>query len=374
MTRNRLMTIVLALALIGMGVTFLGAASRTGSAGSPTVVEQKSNGLVVFGTVETEQGSMPLFPETFPLPCKITKVLVKEGETVKKDQVLLEADPEEADLAIEAAKLKQQQAQDGVEAAQAKVHQAEQMLEANDVAIAYQEKTLESKGKDLDAAKKKLEGAEQKERALQDPNRPPRQPSTDLQAAQDTWLAASTLWAAEKTKLDGMKKIRPVSKREEAEAGLKEAKHTLELAAVGVKKAERDRRILTLKAPADGKILGRYVEVGQTFGPQTRQPAFLFNFQGPLQVHVEVDQEWAGRVQVEMNAVVEENFKSGDSWPAKVTKVGDAFIQKRTSSAMPDPFQSNEPRILPCTITIDKARDVSKLRIGEQVKVRIGNE
>src|SRR5262245_1437337 len=132
--------IVFFAALLGLGaaaVTFLGAAKLGGGEApekgpTPTAVKnsanEAANGTVCLGTVDREDRAFGLFPDNFPQPSKVAKVLVSEGKEVKRDEALLELnivpDKSLALLTVEEAKA-------GVDAAEALLVQAQKAAEAH---------------------------------------------------------------------------------------------------------------------------------------------------------------------------------------------------------------------------------------------------
>ena len=80
MTRGRIITALIFLAITGVGLTALMAAKdATDKPADPprTIVAGKK--LVCLGTVDTEDTSIDVFPDNYPLPSKVVKVLVGVG-------------------------------------------------------------------------------------------------------------------------------------------------------------------------------------------------------------------------------------------------------------------------------------------------------
>jgi hypothetical protein len=141
-----------------------------------------------------------------------------------------------------------------------------------------------------------------------------------------------------------------------------------------LKKAQHALDPLIMKAPDDGIILRSHVGVGTSFGPQTREPAFLFQPKSPLIVRAEVEQEFAHRVGVNQSAIVRDYTNSGLSWKGKVVRIADAFLPKRTAApnelalaAVPD------SAVLECIVMVE-AKDGPPLRVGQRVRVHLGAE
>ncbi len=380
MKKNRILTVAIMAGVLITAITFLTAARMTGDDGKTVKDQQKiisqvktgSKGVVVFGTLTVDNGPglLPLYPETFPQPCKVKKVLVAEGQTVTKNQKLVEFDTKLADLTIAEAKAGLAQAEAALKGADAAVHMADQTMEGHQVLIKATQETIAGKALELEAAKvdllevrRKLEGVGVKAES-----------DAEYRSSQKKVDAAEKALEGERVKLEGMKAITPVSKREQAQAAVAEAKAAIIRQKTLLDKANYGLELMTLTAPDDGKIVRSLVAEGLMFGAQTRQPAFLFQPKGPLVVRAEVDQEFASRVVRGQEAIIQDDGNPNLKWNGRVLRVSDSFLPKRATTSAPDGLMVNDACVLECIISIEGNDAHSILRIGQRIKVSIGVE
>ena len=378
MRSNRVVMIAV---LVGVGVavvTFLGAASMSGEDKTPkeaqkiiSPVKNGSKGVVVYGNVDVDNGSglLHIFPETFPQPCKTIRVLVKEGAVVAKDQPLVEFDPELADMKVAEAEAGLKKAKAALQGAQAQLDQANKGEEMQKIGLAAQRFALSSKEKELEAAKIDLDNKRKQLNNVGAPNDP------EFLASQKKWEAAQDNIASEKKKLELVGDFKQLAlKKEEAAAGVAVAEAAIELQQSQLNQALYAKKLMTLKAPTDGKIVRCLVSEGMTFGAQTKMPAFILQPKGPVIVRAEVDQEWASRVSKGQEAVIQDDGNSTLKWTGKVLRVSDSFLPKRGNASLPDGLTLNEARVLECIVSIDNDDPKFPVRVGQRVKVSIGVE
>ncbi|MCE9531470.1 MAG: HlyD family secretion protein [Planctomycetes bacterium] len=382
MRSNRVIAIASIVGVSIVAVTFLGAARMSGDDGKTTGKETQkiitpvkagSKGVVFFGNGDTDSGLLPLFPETFPQPCKVIEVHAFEGQTVEKGMPLVTFDPELADLTVKEAEAGLAQAIGAQKRAGAVVkaaeHYDEQTNKAHKSAILVLESTLKGKQFELDAAKTELDEAKRKAGAvggLGDPK---------IREAETKLKAAEKALEAEQIKLAGMKAVSPTSKLDEAKGALQEADGAVAKQRATLNKAIYGQKLMVLYAPTKGRIVRSFVAEGLTFGAQTRQPAFLFQAEGALIVRAEVDQEFASRVSKDQEAAIQDESNPNIKWKGKVLRVADGFLPKRTGSMISEGLMLNDTRVLECIISaIPVETTTPPLRMGQRVKVSIGVE
>ena len=375
MKNNRVVTAAFLVGVVIVAVTFLGAARMSGDdAKSPKDVQKilapvksGSKGVVVFGNVDVDNGIglLQLYPETLPQPSKVKKVLVSEGQLVKKGQKLVEFDTELADLTVDEAKTALAQAQGALLRAEALVKQADATLAGHRVLIEATEKTVLSKRLELDAAQVDLD---EKKRLG-----PLVGGGVDLEIAKKKFESAEKALDSERIKLEGLKSITPQSKKDEAEGAVAEAKAAVAKQKVMLDKAIYGLKLMTLTAPDDGTIVRSQVAEGLTFGAQTRQPAIWFQSKGVLVVRAEIDQEFASRVALGQEATIQDDGDSSQKWNGKVIRIADSFLPKRLGASASD-LLLNDARVLECTISLEGGDPKSHARVGQRVKVSIGVE
>ncbi len=377
--RNRVVTVAILVGAVGALVTFLGAARMSGDDGktakdAPKIispVKNGSKGVVTFGTVDVDNGIglIPLFPDAFPQPSKVKEIFAVEGQTVSKGQVLAELENDLADFAVAEAKAGLDQAKGAKARADVAMRMAEQAIEAHQYAIRVTQTALEGKATELEAARDEYTQLKKKLDRIGAQNDP------ELTIANKKIDAAAKALEAEQIKLEGMKAITPTTKKEEAAAAQLEA-----AAAVAKQQATYDKAIYGQKlsryltAPSDGKIVRSLIARGLMFGPQTRQPAFLFQPAGALIARAEVDQEFAARVAKGMDAVLTDDGNPSLKWTGKVIRLSEGFLPKRSAAGTPEGLMLNDSRVLECIVSIETADANNPVRIGQRVKVSLGVE
>lgn len=377
MKSNRVITIVCILGVIIVAVTFLGAARMSGddkpgkdSAKVIAPVKNGSKGVVVFGTFDVDNGPglIPLYPENFPQPSTVKRVLVKEGQDVKPDDPLIEFDTELADIKV-------REAQQGVKKALAAQERAQRLLEQMEIAEkaqphAFEVQRLAIKGKEskVQAAQTDLNDKKSKlARGAKVENDP------EVVAAQQNLDAAQKELDSEKKKLEILEKFDPVAKKKaEAAAGVAEAKAAVAVQQEVLAQAHYGKKLMTLTARTDGRIVRSLAAEGMTFGAQSRQPAFWLQPKGAVIVRAEVDQEWASRVAEGQEATIEDDGNAKLTWNGKVVRIADSFMPKRSNNSIPEGMALNETRVLECIVSIDAGNASYPIRVGQRVKVKIG--
>ncbi len=355
MTRSRIVTFVLFAAVAGLGLTALMAAKDLNEKGEAPTKPPSPDGkkLVCMGNVDTEDPVVRIFPDNFPAPSKVTKVLVHEGDDVKEGQKLLDFDVEFLQLKVEEADKAILVAKNDKEKAEAMVKAFQPQLDASD--------------KELQAERQKLIG---KLSLLEDIRRAHEKggikTKSEVEEAEAAYKAAQLSLEAAQVKWQGLKDIgapdylvRSADKNIEHKQNLK-------------KQAELAVRQFSCKAPADGRILRSFVSEGITFGPHTREPAFWFLKKSPLIVRAEVSQEFARRVSKGAAAEIEDEADPNQKWKGKVFKVGDQFLPKRNTGGTVDLLTVSDERVLECLVSIDAAEGKGP-RYGQKVRVTLGN-
>src|SRR5262249_11170158 len=159
--------------------------------------------------------------------------------------------------------------------------------------------------------------------------------------AAETVMALTTAVTAEQAKLRGLEALEPATRIEQAEQEVAGKKAQLA-------KAEYGLRETKVKAPVTGKVLRVLVSVGETLGPNPRQPAIQPAPAGPRITRAEVEQEFAGRVAPNQVARIHDDSSSDLIWTGKVTRIGDWYTHRR--SQLQEPLQFNDVRTLECII------------------------
>jgi multidrug efflux pump subunit AcrA (membrane-fusion protein) len=353
MSRNRVLTFVVILGIAGLGLTVLMAAGDPAEKRAPAT-PQAAGGktLVCLGAVDTEDKMIGIYPNNFPQPSQVIKVLKKEGEEVKAGEELLELD---SDLAA----LRVTEADAGIESANAQLAQAEAAIRAHASGIKVAEKELLAKEAELDARKKELDDAKA---AVANGSKS----KVELSVPEANVKAADLTLQAVQLKLDLTRTESPTYLRDLANANIKKYQELR-------KQAVSARDQIKCTAKSDGTIIRTFVSAGSSFGPMTREPAFWFVKKGPLLVRAEVTQEFANRVSKGQSADIEDETDSKQRWSGTVTKVGEQFLPKRHANGGGlDIFPVNDDRVLECLISIDQSTNQPPPRFGQKVRVTIG--
>jgi multidrug resistance efflux pump len=353
-TRNRVLTALALVGLLGAGVTVLVAArSPTDKAADPARPAAPLKKLVCLGHVDTEDKMIGIFPDNYPQPSQVLKVLVREGQEVKKGAPLLELDRSMYELKVGEADYAIQAANDDVAKAQALVDTHKVELEYLEKVWKAKEATVEAKRKELEQIRKAVELTTGNKNRL------------DVEAAQAALTEAELNLDAAKVKWQGMKGLVPTYAVNLAQLGVQRAQNLKA-------QAERARDQVACTAKADGRIIRIFVSEGSLFGPATREPAFWFVKTGPLLVRAEVTQEFAGRATQGQTATIEDETDDKQRWTGRVTKVGDQFLPKRHSSGSAiDIFPVNDERVLECLVSIDEAPGKPAPRFGQKVRITL---
>ena len=351
---TRVSMIAVLFGTVALGVAVLTAAKEASDKAADTPAKAPTGGkkLVCLGTADTDEGIVPIFPENFPAHSKVTKVLVKVGDVVKADQLLLEFDMrlvafkvEQAEMAVAIAKLEATKGDVAV-----KVREA--LLNAADSELGAQQKALEQKQAELVEYKRLY--------TIMDKNK------ADLEA-KEAEIKSQEL------KLLAAKWSQQAAKANDPTPGINVAKETVKRYELLVNEAKLGVEYLACKAPGEGIIVRSFVTGGMTFGPQTREPAFWFLRTAPPIVRAEVAQEFARRISPGLTAKIEDEADPSQTWTGKVTKVRDQFLPKRPTGGGADFLQASDERVLECLVSIDAVAAGTPLpRYGQKLRVTIG--
>jgi multidrug resistance efflux pump len=122
-----------------------------------------------------------------------------------------------------------------------------------------------------------------------------------------------------------------------------------------------------LRAPEPGRVLRIFVTRGALLNPQATRMAIQFCPARPRLIRAEVEQAFAGRVEVGQPALVEDDGRSGSTWRGHVLRLADWYTQRRWIND--EQLQLKDVRTLECLIALDPGQP--PLRIGQRVRVTI---
>ncbi|WP_020473268.1 HlyD family secretion protein [Zavarzinella formosa] len=357
MTRRRLLTVAYSLGCVLLVVGGLTAAKAVGDKGEPAPEAAKSSGakkLVCLGFADTDDPIIRIYPDNFPQPVKVTKVLVPEGAVVKAGQPLLAFDDRIAKLRIE-------EAEAGVAAAKQEKVKAQAAVDSHVPQVNALNNELSAEAEKLKAKQSELAETQRLFKIMG------QKTQNELEAAEAAVKAAEFMLDSVRWKLKGLKDHNPQYLVDLADAGVKRAESVLEQAKYGAEQ-------YACNAPANGKIIRSFASDGMTFGPHSREPAFWFIKDTPLIFRCEVNQEFARRVTKGMTGRIEDDADPSLTWKGKVVRIADQYLLKRSGGgAGPDMIQmSSEERVLECILSIELAPNEAPPRYGQKLKVTLG--
>jgi multidrug resistance efflux pump len=303
-------------------------------------------GVVTHGTVDVEGGIVHLAPVQAG---EVTEVLVYEGQTVRKGDILLRVNEEPFQQLVAKAEI-------GVAIAETLVAQARQAVEAARLGLDAQRSAVDAARSKVLAAEAELRRAKALKEAL-------RGNDEQIAAAQEGVNALKAGQAAEEARLRAMEAGVP-------DAKIDEALKNVELRRQDLRAAQLALANCRLEAKSDGTVLRLNVSVGSVLGPQTRQAPVWFVPAGPRFVRAEVEQEFAHRVHLGQEAVVQDVENAAASWAGKVKRVADAFLPRRSNGEGLTISNGPEARTLECLIEL--APTPTPPRLGQRVRVSLG--
>jgi multidrug resistance efflux pump len=328
------------------GTALLVNGPRTGAAhgASDKAAAEPLPRVICFGHVDIEEGVASLYPL---VSGRVVSVAVKENQPVNAGTVLFRLDDT-------LARLRLKEAEADLVAAREQLEQAQKLNEQQRLKVAQQKAAIASIEQKLAAARELRDRKRELEKNMQINPR-------DVRVAEALVKELEAVEEAESKKLQELNLNDPNAtiRRSQAEVDAKESRR--EQAQRGVEECE-------LKAPSDGMVLRVLTHTGEVLGPQPRQPAVLFCPKGPRIVRAEIEQEFAGRVEVGQAASIQDDTTSSPTWHGKVMRVSDWYTHRR--SVLQEPFQFNDVRTLECIVAIDAGQP--PLRIGQRVRVTLG--
>lgn len=303
--------------------------------------------IVSIGKVDMEAGVTQLYPVQ---QGRVVEV-IKEGVEVKKGDVLLKLDSRLADYKLAEAKADLDNAQKQLELARLLPEQHKLKKDQQKDAVTAAKHQRESTQHELNI---KTEQAKLTGSAL---NESIKRAYEEQVKKLDAVVSAEEAKLRELELFDAQPKI--AIARAQAEVNAKKAQ---------VEQAELAVNETQLKAPSDGLVLRVLVSVGEVLGANPRFAAIQFAPKGQKIVRAEVLQEWASRVKVGQEVLIEDDTYAGKTWTGKVTRISDWFSEKRDKIL--EPFYMNDVRTMECIVELTSAEH-RDLRIYQRVRVKI---
>ena len=338
--RQRTGRVVLA-GLVLLGVTANGARlDSTSAEDRPAPIPR----FVCFGHADAEGGVALLYPLS---PGRVDAVAVKENQEVKGGEVLARLDRRQAEMVVRAA-------QADWEAARAQYERALKLTERQQLQEAQQQAAVEAVAHRLRAAEWVLSRKEDL-KTIQTNDK-------EVEAGRAQVAEFRAVLRAEEKKLAELRLNDPALDIRRAREEVEGKRARLEQARLALDECE-------LRAPGDGTVLRIGVAPGDVLGAPARQPAVWFCPKGRRVIRAEVEQEFAGRLEVGQPVVVQDDARARVTWRGRVESISDWYTHRR--SILQEPLQHNDVRTLECRIALDT--DQPPPRIGQRVRVTVGD-
>jgi multidrug resistance efflux pump len=292
--------------------------------------------------VDVEDGVTPLYPVQ---PGRVVKVPAREGRATAAGDPLLQLDDTLAQIQVEEAR---------IALATAVIHKknAASLAEQHRQKVVAQREAVEAARDDIELARQQAHKAQRRYENNTEGSK------EDVESAKLLVKKAEKALKSEEAKLAALEAL-------DSQLAVDLAAKDVEFKQAQLRKAEQGLKECTLRAPYEGTPLRVLASVGETLGPNPKQPALYFCPNGPRIVRAEVEQEFADRVSVGMAAAIQDDSTGGGNWHGKVQRISDWYSQRR--SILLEPLQFNDVRTLECIVTIDSNQP--PLRIGQRVRV-----
>ncbi len=352
--RRRLsLFVLLGVACLAFSLAYAGWILKTQAGPSPAggaaPADAPMPAAVGIGHVDVEGGV------TFPYPAgpgRVVDVLVREGQAVKQGDVLFRLDDFLARQDV-------QSAERAVRAATSKLAQARHARVSHPLLVAQQTQAIKAKRLEVEAARLKAERL-RKNVGVAGVD------AKDADAADKGVLALEAGVGAEEKKWEALQ-----AGEKDVEEQIAQAEIDLEQKMALIARANYALDECAVKAKVDGTVLRLALQPGELLAASPKAPPLIYCPATPRIVRTEVEQEWAGRVELGQVATLVDYTSSGagPTWKGRVTRVADWMAHRR--SILPDPGQFFNVRTLECVVSLDPGQP--PLRIGQRVKVTLTN-
>lgn len=130
-----------------------------------------------------------------------------------------------------------------------------------------------------------------------------------------------------------------------------------------LKAAEFEIEVRNVRALEGGRIVRRNARRGDAVSSSAAEPIVLIAPKRPRVVRVEVDEEFVGKLRLEMTAEVTPEGDETQVFRGRLRRIGEIY-GRRTPSDLPN--ERADARVVSCIVTLEAA----ELRIGQRVVVR----
>jgi multidrug resistance efflux pump len=327
--------------------------AATPSAGqtSSPVPEAENKLVVCWGYADLEEGVTLLHPSQSG---RVAEVPVKENQTVPAGAVLLRLDDR-------AARFRVTEARAVLDASLALLAKAEKGSEQHRVRIGEQELALKVARDRTAVAQHTLAARRERQRTEAiGRHRPDPVTSQEVASAVERVNELHNVEKLEEKKLSALQLRDPL-------IDVVHAKADVDTMRARLLQAEQALGEHVLRAPEAGKVLRVYATPGELLSAQPKKMAVHFCPDRPRVIRAEVEQQFAGRMQVGLPALVEDDGPAGGTWHGHVMRVADWYTQRRLVNE--EQLQLKDVRTLECLIALDTGQP--PLRIGQRVRVTI---
>jgi HlyD family secretion protein len=320
---KRILSLVLVAVLVGAGVWgYLYTQSR-GNAPKYRTVRVERGPLVSAVSATGNLNAVTMVQVGTQVSGQVKELMADFNTLVKKDQVIARIDPEifqakvnqaQADVASAQATVVNQEAQ--VQKAKADVENAKAALAEGKANTAKSQVSVIDGKRDLD---RKTELFRRELIA-----------KSDLDSAQAVYDSNMALLEASKAKAESLSAAiqSAAAQLKVAEAMLLSARAQVDQKKAGLAQAEADLEHTTIRAPVNGVVVSRAVDVGQTVAASLQAPV-LFTIAEDLtkmQVEVSVDEADIGRIRLEDRVSFTVDSFPGQTFAGVVTQIRKAAL------------------------------------------------
>jgi multidrug resistance efflux pump len=316
-----------------------------------TQADEDKKLVVCFGFADLDGGVTALHPSQSG---RVDRILVRENQTVQAGAPLLQLDDRAARLRVEETKALLDEANAGLAKAEKGPREHRLKLAEQRVAIKMAGYRLAAAQHTLAARQEKLKG-EAIGRSRDDPTTVEGVAST----AQRTKEYEEAVVQEEK-KMAALELQDPALDLERAQA---------EAAAARARwlQAKQTLEEHTLKAPEAGMVLRISVTPSEFLTVPPKRMAIQFCPNKPRIIRAEVDQTFAGHMEIGQTALIEDDGSSKYTWRGRVMRISDWYTERRQIAE--ENLQIKDIRTLECIISLDPKQP--PLRIGQRVRVTI---
>lgn len=336
----------------------------TGAGGPPAVAPKANDGLVAKGNVCAEHEPMGIHLPAHLAAGRVVQVLVKDGQTVKKGDLLVRFDDWQYQADLKKAEAAVHVAVSQHKLASGKVEQHKELVLLAKLAVANAEQNRDKAREMLDAVRKKLDfqlrqlgGMANIEKAIRE---------------EPEFLKAEALLDAAENQIKKEKLTLTQAEKEPLTPSVEMAYYNHQLALAELEKAKQAIAHCEMKAEIGGAIERVAVAPGQVMYPQSRNPMFWLIPDGPRFVKAEIVPEFAYKIRDKDGAkvVISDDSAPGLTYEGVVDQIGTAFLPKTGGV---DLLNGKSTNVLEVRVRVVDPAPMGKpaLRVGQPVRVTI---